>query len=59
MIEKFVDTLYVRDSGNGKRERVVVDMTDINIIRIESKLESMFEGKIDTSDLDEKKRLLR
>lgn len=50
---------YVRDSGNGKRERVVVDMADINIIRIESKLESMFEGKIDTSDLDEKKRLLR
>lgn len=46
---------YVRDSGNGKRERVVVDMADINIIRIESKLESMFEGKIDTSDLDGKK----
>lgn len=47
--------VYVRDSVNGKKERVVVDMADINIIRIESKLESMFEGKIDTSDLDGKK----
>lgn len=30
-------------------------MKDINIIRIESKLDSMFEGKIDISDLEGKK----
>lgn len=31
-------------------------MADINIIRIESKLDSMFEGKIDVNDLVGKKK---